>query len=331
MENNTITPSNYTEGSVITTTSFAQRDCELFSGETWKCYVLIITKRLSCLLSITGSLFTLVLIVLFKKFRESSHRMIVHLSVVTVMSAVAMCIEDITYQSTTLCQVQGVLLTYFGWSCCLWIITVMCNMHFKLVYLIDLNKYEKLITVFNWVCPSLVIGLPFLYDMYGPAGAWCWIRNDWKWRLGLWYFLRIVTFTVIIVTTSHLTVTLNKIPINRVSFATSVENIDDDIKTLRLYPILFFVLNLFPVIDRVHNAIVNRKDQSGYIFPVLLVHSFCEPLSATVITLVYALDRNTRQKLNRVDFYEAFQSWRRKSSDVREYSLSNTSSERRFL
>lgn len=331
MRNETVTPGIFTDAVVNATKSFNHADCDLFPGETWKCYTIVTIKRLACSSSVTCSLFALVIIVLFKKFQDSSHRMIVHLSVATVLFSVALCLADFVDQPSTLCRIQGALLTLFGWNCCLWIITIMCNIYFKLVYLVELNKYEILLTVFNWAFPCIVSGLPFADDMYGPAGAWCWLKTDWRWGLALWYSLRIATIVVVIVTTVHVIVIVYRIRNQRVSLAASLESVDDDISTLRTFPIMFFLVNLFPVVDSLYNTIVIRDDQSGYVFPLLLLHVVCEPLFPIVIVLVYAFNRNTRNKLNRAAVYEAFRSWRRKVPEIREYSLSNVSSERRFL
>ena len=167
------------------TESYRYIECQLFSGMTWMCDVLIATKRTACISSMAVALLTMLLIVLFKKYRDSFQRMILNLALAAVCYSFAMCIADIAHQPTTICKVQGTLLTLFGWNCCLWIVAIMLNMYFMIVLSIYMKQYEKLLTVFCWGFPCLVAGIPLLRDMFVPAGAWCLVRNDLTWRFGI--------------------------------------------------------------------------------------------------------------------------------------------------
>ena len=315
------------------TESYRYIECQLFSGMTWMCDVLIATKRTACISSMAVALLTMLLIVLFKKYRDSFQRMILNLALAAVCYSFAMCIADIAHQPTTICKVQGTLLTLFGWNCCLWIVAIMLNMYFMIVLSIYMKQYEKLLTVFSWGFPCLVAGIPLLRDMFVPAGAWCLVRNDLTWRFGILYFPRIVTFVVMVVATLRIIaiININKLQNNSVASAASLDNIKDDIKMLRIYPLVCFGMNLPSIIDGLYNAIATTEEHSRYSFVLLLAHILCEPLVAAVIAIIYTLDKKTRKRLNVADIREAIESWRRKRIEIKEYNLSNVGSDRTLI
>lgn len=298
--------------------------CKLFSGVTWKCDLVLSTKRTACSLSIAGSLFVLFLIVLFKKYRDPSQRMIANLSMSCVIFTIFMFVDGIVYENNTRCRIQGFLLNVSVWNDCLWILSIMTNMYLKVVFHVDITRYEKALTLFCWLFPWTVSSLPWIEDAYGPAGVWCWIKNVWKWRLGAWYWLRISSVLFIIATTIHITIIMYKLRRAGASTVRMLDNIKDDIRTLRAYPVVYFFFNLFPIIDRIHNAVKNSPDQQGYIFALIVFQSICDPLFGAAISLTYVLDSRTRSRLTRKHFREALQRWRKDRASIKEYSLSNT-------
>lgn len=297
--------------------------CLLFSGTSWKCTLVIATKRTACSLSIIGCVFVLFLIMLFKKYRESSQRMIGHLALAEFLVSLTMNLQDIQYEATVLCKIQGALLNLFGWNTCLWIICIMLNMYCKLLFTLDISKYEKVITVICWLFPVLVMVLPFIDDVYGPAGVWCWITNDWRWRLGVWYCLRFFSLLVLMATTIHMTIFMHRFGKKRVSTAGALDNVKEDIRTLRAYPIVYFFFNLFPVINRIHNAVTDTADQQGYIFAFIVIQSICDPSFGAAVALCYVLDSRTRSKLTRKHLRDAVQRWQKESSNIQEFSMSS--------
>lgn len=304
--------------------------CQLFSGNDWKCDFVLTTKRIACTLSLVGSLFVLFLIVLFKKSRDPSQRMIAHLSLSCVLLSIYMFLDGIVYENTIRCRIQGFLINVGVWNECLWTLTIMTNMYLKVVFYIDITRFEKPLTIFCWLFPWTVSSLPWIEDAYGPAGVWCWIKNVWKWRLGAWYWLRISSVLFIIATTVHITIIMYKLSHTGASTASMLDNIKNDIKTLRAYPVVYFFFNLFSIVDRIHNAVTESTDQQGYIFELFVFQSICDPLFGAAICVTYELDSRTRSRLTRKRFKEAFQRWGRKSATIKEYSLSSTGTSSHF-
>ena len=298
-------------------------DCRVFSGETWKCETAVSVKRIACSLSITGCLFTIFIIVVFKKYKETSQRMIANLSAAALMVAISALLEDIVYAVDTLCKLQGALLTMLWWNCCLWSMAIALNLYFKLVFHVDISKYEKSLTAFCWAFPLLPTGAACIGDVWAPAGVWCWMKNDWRWRFGDWGIYRITSILIFIFIMIHMTIVMYRMRGRRLSFTNIQNSIKEDIRTLRIYPIIYVLVNTPPIVTRIQNAIIGIE-QEGHVFPLLLIHAICDPSFGAVIALVYVLDRRTRQMLTLTHCREAVQKMSLSSSVIKEYSLSET-------
>lgn len=300
--------------------------CHLFEGgDTWKCKLVLYTKWIASILSILGSLFVLFLIVVFNKYRDPSQRMIAHLSFSCVLFSIYMFLNDIVDVNTTKCRIQGFLINVGFWHICLWTLTIMTNMYLKVVFCIDITNFEKAITVFCWVFPWPICSLAFIDDAYGPAGVWCWVKNIWEWRFGTWYVVRILSVLIIIAATIHINVIMYNLRRNRSSAVRMLDNFKNDIKTLRAYPVVYFIFNVFPIVNRIQNAVKSTPDQEGYIFALLWLQSMSDPLFGGAICITYVLDTRTRSSLTRKHFEEAFQRWKKKRASIKEYSFSSTS------
>lgn len=294
--------------------------CHLFHGDATKCEVLVDVKRVTASLSIIGSLFTLGLIILFRKYREMSQRMIANLSLASLLIDIAILINDISTESTWVCRLQGAMLTLLIWAIFLWILCILFNLYLQLLFEFEIRKYEIPVTIFCWVFPMMLTGLPFIDDAYAPAGVWCWVKNDFKWRFVFWYIWRMLFIVVMIVVTAHMAWKLRKMRGLRHSSTMSRSNFESDLKTLRLYPFVYFVLNLFPVASRLYSAIEGSDGDNQYNFVLLLLQVITDPIIGATVAVVYVLDSRTRKSLTLKNVRLAFQKWRTDDSQVQEYS-----------
>ena len=317
----TNTTGTFTNATAVLDGTKEKTECFLFDGDTTKCEVVQNLKRVAASLSIVGSLFTLGLIVLFKKYREPSQRMIAHLSTASIFLGVSYLMQDdIISEATWLCKFQGASLTLFIWVCFLWIMCMLFNLYFQLLFEFDFRKYEVAVTLVCWILPVMISAVPFIGDVYAPAGAWCWIENDFEWRFGFWYIWRILFVIVFVLVMVHISWKLHKSKGIRHSSTYSMTSFEKDVHSLRIYPIVYFILNLFPIINRIHNAIEGNGVNGKYNFVLLFLQSFTDPLFGVTIAVVYAFDSRTRQHLNRKSITNAFHGWFQEESVVKEYS-----------
>lgn len=298
--------------------------CPLFQDDSSKCEILVIVKRVSASLSLVGALFTLLLISLFKKYREPSQRMIAHLSLAAFLYSISYMVDDIHDHVTWKCRFQGAFITMLVCVCFLWIMCILFNLYFMMLFQFDFRKYEIIVTLICWLLPFLLACLPFTDDAYGPSGAWCWIENDFGWRFGLWYIWRILFVVVFVVVMVHIHYKLYILSRNRHDSPMALSCFESDTKTLRVYPIVYFVLNIFPILNRMHQAVHGNRDHTNYNFILLLFQTIADPAFGGTIAVLYTLDSRTRQLLKPKSLLSAFQNWSQKGSQIKEYSGSSS-------
>lgn len=300
--------------------SSVENTCPLFDGDTIKCDVVVNAKRIISSLSITGSVFTLGLVFLFQKYREPSQWMIANLSFASLLYGVAFLVGDIPLEATWLCKAQGSLISLCAWAIWLWNLCILFNLYFQLLFEFHIRKFVIPITAVCWILPVLLMSIPFVEDAYGPAGVWCWIKNDFKWRFGYWYIFRILFVIVTIIVAIHISCKLQRSKGDRHSSTASRLSFESDMKVLRLYPIVYFVLNLFPIASRIYSAIDGSQDEGQYNFVLLLLQAITDPILGAAIGVVYVLDSRTRQSLTLQNIRSALQRWGQEESQVQEYS-----------
>lgn len=295
--------------------------CRIFQGDEAKCKTVLVVKRISASLSVIGCMFVLGVILLFRQYREVSQRMIANLSVAALFTGIACLLEDFAYTTSTLCKVQGALLTFLVWECFLWTSCIMFSLYLRLVYNVDIRRAEKILTLVFWLIPLIPTSLGAIYDMYAPAGAWCWMKNEWQWRLGTVYAWKILSVVVYTVITVHILITMKKLSQERHADPATLAAIKADIKTLRAYPLIYFLMNVFSVIVRIENAVNTTHDQEGYTFILLLLQNVADPLYGGALAVAYVLNKSTRNKLNLTDIRGALQRCFHNAGQINEFSI----------
>lgn len=267
-------------------------------------------KKLAASLSITGCLSTVFIIWLFKKYTEFSQRMIIHLSIATLLQAIFYLLVDIELEATVICKIQGALLQFIAWVILLWIISIIFNLLSNVIWLQHLAKYEVRISIFCWGLPVVIAAVPFADDAYAPAGAWCWYKNDYWWILGTWYAWSMISFVFIFISTIIITYKLRArskdvVGTYDADYMRRNESIREAVRTLRLYPVAYFLVIIFPMIHRIQNIAEASSETNQDSFVTSLLHSLTDPLDGAVITLVFVMDRRTRNVLNFKSIREA--------------------------
>ena len=155
---------------------------------------------------------------------------------------------------------------------------------------------------FNWV--------PFLHGTYGEAGAWCWIRavnyddncSEHKFgtylRFALWYVPSYAVLILMMLAYVSIVVSVTR-QRHRWTGRYDPEAIKirdqmrDEVWPLLFYPIGLFVLNIFPLINRIHDSIYDSQP----VYALWLLHAIFSPLQGGYIAMVYTLDHETRRRL----------------------------------
>ena len=317
--------SNTTEIPVANDTRSSVEDCNLFPDNPDFCLTLVLTKRVAISMAMFGSLVTLVIIVFFKKYKEFSQRLIANLSLASFMLAAAGWITDINKSPTTVCVIQGAIIMYSVVAICLWIMTIMVNLYKLVVYNSSFQSSEKVLTFGCWFVPVIFAGIPFAgNDVYGPAGAWCWFVNKWEWIFGAWYFWRILSVIAIFVLTLRIIFLLRKAARTGRTEESNFHALKEDILTLRVYPVAYFILNIIQIIDRSYQSIHGQHSQR-FVFPLTLMHCIIGFSYGTALCLIFVLDKRTLSLLTIENIRKTFtQKWM-KSKTIFEYPVHGVS------
>nr|XP_006816465.1 PREDICTED: cyclic AMP receptor-like protein A-like isoform X2 [Saccoglossus kowalevskii] len=296
--------------------------CTLFDGNEGKCDAVIAVKRFTASLSLIGCVFMIAVIWLFKKYQFFAQRLILYLSIAALCDSIAYLMGDL-HPEGPLCDFQAWWLTFFDWCVLLWVSCITFNLFCNAVRQIKTDRYELIYHVICWGLSLLISLLPFIGDHYGPAGAWCWINgeNDTTWRFVIWYGPLFVIIFLMFCIYLYIIIHVNrKVKAWEGTYDPETERskqlLKEEIKPLLVYPFIYLIISIFPLINRIQNAISHDP-----IFAFVLLHALTSPLQGAINAIVYGLDKETRSRLTWTQIKVAMQT---KSSDralIREYPL----------
>ena len=180
----------------------------------------------------------------------------------------------------------------------------------RAVFRRNTSRLEPLYFILIFFFPLTFNWIPFLQHTYGEAGAWCWIRavnyedNCSEHKLGT--YLRFVLWYVpsyILLISMMLAYLFIVISVTRQKHrwagrydpeAIKIrEQMRNEVWPLLFYPIGLFVLNIFPLINRIQDSIHDSQP----IYALWLLHAIFSPLQGGYIAMVFTLDRETRRRL----------------------------------
>ena len=200
---------------------------------------------------------------------------------------------DIYYQIA--CKTTAFLVEYFLWIKLLFTICLIFHLFCLAVCLKNFKKLEIGYVLFSILFPLLYTWIPFIHNSYGVAPAWCWIK-DWKddcatqkylegiiEQFVLWYGPLFVSLTLSVVAVFIILIVLaQRAYANKKSESEClIENHErnqnkkaiKELLPLLAYPVIFYILVLFPLINRVYSAISPHPS-----FGWALAHGLCQPL-----------------------------------------------------
>ena len=166
---------------------------------------------------------------------------------------------------------------------------------------------------FNWI--------PFIHNTYGRAGAWCWIRslnyddNCTQHEFGrilqfaIWYIPAYVLIGVLLIT--YLVIIITSVVRKKFSQSNKddaeTRKLHEEVWPLLFHPIGLFILNIFPLTNRIYNTFSDDP-----IYELWILHAVFSPLQGGYIALAYILNRATLRRITFNNFRAFFKS----NSDV---------------
>ncbi|XP_053403699.1 uncharacterized protein LOC123556016 isoform X1 [Mercenaria mercenaria] len=271
--------------------------CPIFPDNPNQCTIIINVRRVFASISLIGCLFIILVIWLFRKYIAFSQRLILYMSVAALNISISYLMGEL-HPDGPLCDFQAFWMSFFDWSVLLWVSCITLNLFINVVWGKTTEKYEWLYHLVSWGISLFMSLLPFIGNHYGPAGAWCWIKDDWRWRVGIWYGPLFGMLLIMVVAYIYISCVLSrKAATWEGTYDPDTERkkqmLKEDIKPLMAYPFVYLATSLFPLINRIQNAV-----NSGHpVFALVLLASISSPSQGAINAVVFGLDRETFRRL----------------------------------
>ncbi|XP_030642314.1 cyclic AMP receptor-like protein A [Chanos chanos] len=260
-------------------------------SDSHRCDVILAVKRATGTFSLIGCLFMLFVIWLQRRYNSLAQKMIVNLTVAAFFDSVAYVMGE-SHLVDSLCDFQAWWLTFFDWSALAWVCLITLNLYLNLVREIRTERFHVAYHCAAWGVPLVMSSVPLFKGLYGPAGAWCWITDEHvAWRFGIWYLPLFVLIFLMICCYAHIICVANQ----RMQSWFGTFNpererrkvsLAEEIRPLKWYPFVYLLVSLFPLINRLHNAVYPRDP----VFSLTLLHVLSAPLHGLANAFVFGLD-----------------------------------------
>ena len=289
--------------------------------------------------SLLACLLVIGLIFLFKKYLFFTQRLILYLTIAAAMNTLSMLTQAAVYYPHTdafygYCKWSGFFQQVAGWAQVLAITCITIDLFIRAVLTRQTSHplIEGLYIFIIFVFPFLFNWIPFINDTYGPSGPWCWIKTAEQdeencpengygrvLSMALWYgpiypllLILTVTYIIILISIWHRRHRYE----GKYDPGSQIRRklMLSEVHPLLWYPLIFFVIEVFPLINRIYNIVSPKEDNMVFWW----LHALVIPLEGGLIAVVYALDPETRKRLRwsviKMYFIECFHQ-RRKIDD----------------
>ena len=162
------------------------RECHLWPNESRQCRDISIVLRTFSSLSIIGCLVIVGLIVILKKHKSTTQRLILWFSVSGFFRSLVYLLPNPQKSQVTYCRVKGFFFQYFISTHFLWVFMIAVNC-LLIVKRKPYQQYYRGYLIIIWVGSMVLAIIPFFKDSYCEAGICCWIKRDTAVRFGVWY------------------------------------------------------------------------------------------------------------------------------------------------
>ena len=294
--------------------------CSPFAGRDYAIVAAI--SSASALVSVITCTGVIALIILFKKYNFFIQRLILYLTIVALAEAVAVVLHRVDYNVTNsategFCVFIGFVDQTTSWSILIAISCITVNLLLNAVFHIRTEKFEKIYFILIFVFPLTFNWIPFIELAYGSAGAWCWIRSENKdcssftfgvvLRFVLWF---VPLYVILIILTVIYIFILYKITKDRHKWEGKFdpdsqrlkEQMQKEVKPLIAYPLIYLLINVVPLINRIHNTASPNNPELA----LWILHALLFPLQGGFIAIAFTFDPQTLRRLRPRYIWAAF-------------------------
>ena len=263
-------------------------------------------------ISSLASFSVVLLIVMFRKYHFFVQRLILYLSLASLVNGLSEVLQAAYQHPTTrlerdYCTITAFLNQISDWSVYLSTLTITIHLYVKAVHNRKI-KQEAVCLILIFVFPLSFNWVPFINNTYGEAGPWCWIRlyNEdctkdkfgRMMRIILWFIPSnavlisiIALYTIMIIVLRH---EKHKYkghydPQREMDWKMKIR----EVRILILYPVMLLLTETPAIVNRSIELLTNKDDIPALWF----FQAFFSPLQGGLVCLAYALDPDTRARL----------------------------------
>ena len=240
------------------------------------------------------------MVVLLRLYKKFAYRLALYQVLAALFFSLTLSLELLAlhYQSKSMyfrrvCEAVGFLTQYSTWVKLMFTACLTFHLFCLAVFFKNFVKLEVVYVLISVFSPLLHVWIPFIKHSFGMSGAWCWIRG-WKddcarekYTLGLieqfalWYgpffLVALVDALAIVVMVVMLAIRASKE--KRCSSVSDMEPLLNQARDqkkealkqllpLLIYPLLFLMLILFALVDRMYGALAKSAS-----YPLAIIHA----------------------------------------------------------
>ena len=285
---------------------------------TYPYFVVTMLSAATALVSMFACLVVVVLVFALKKYYFFTQRLILYLSLAALLDAIsiALRLQLLGPEVPGLCMFTAFVDQITAWAELIAICCITLNLLLLVIYRLQTAKFELLFVFMIFIFPLTFNWIPFIKGAYWRAGAWCWIRskNDdcsrfvfgTVLRFILWWIPLYVILVTLIITYCVIIYHMRK---KRHTWegkydpeSTKLQKMmAKEVRPLLWYPLIYFVINIFPLINRIYDTISPEPELALWI-----LHAIFSPLQGGFIALAFTLDKETLKRLNRAQIRATF-------------------------
>ena len=288
-------------------------------------------------ISFLANCFVIFIIILFKKWRFFSQRLILYLAISAAIMSIGIVLQRTDYENQTkrsyfnFCIFAGFLNQVSIWMVINSVTSIVIFITLRIFTSISPSKCEPFLIFYILILPLMLNWIPFINLTYGKAGVWCWIRSQ-KENCEQYLFGRILQpvllYIPLYVISSVLVVVyiviLIKLHCTRKQWRGKLDfeterfrrQIKQEIRPLMIYPLIFFIFNIVPLV----NCIYTQVHPESHHPALWLLAGIAYPVQGGVIAITFSLDPETRRRLTAANFRAAFSECFR-NKNIAEYPI----------
>ena len=275
--------------------------------------------------SLLASCFVIALVVLFKKWQFFTQRLVLYLAISVAFQSIAAMIIKVDYNNETsefylrFCQFSGFVLQNASWMVLNAVASITVYVFVGAVFSKQTDRFEAVYLFFIFVFPLLLNWIPFIDTAYGNAGVWCWIRSEDNFcnrflfgqilQFILWYIPLYLILTVLLFLYVVILVKIHCYDRHRwtgnyklVDEQHQIKMMSREIRSLLRYPLIYFLINLFPLALRIYRVVENDISK---VLPLWILTAIFYPIQGGFMALAFTLDPDTRKRLRWVQIKSA--------------------------